>query len=60
MNVNPFQYTMNSLPLYIFTAIRSGQPTDIARGFGAASILLALVLLLFAITRWLARTRVGR
>jgi phosphate transport system permease protein len=50
---------MNSLPLFIFTAVRSGQPLFISRGFGAASILLALVLVLFAVTRWLARIRVG-
>jgi phosphate transport system permease protein len=59
MNVDPVHYTMNSLPLYIFTAVRSGQPVYIIRGFAAASILLALVLLLFAVTRWLARTKVG-
>jgi phosphate transport system permease protein len=59
MNYDPFNYTMNSLPLYIFTAVRSGQPVYIMRGFAAASILLALVLLLFAVTRFLARTKVG-
>jgi phosphate transport system permease protein len=56
---NPIDGSMNSLPLYIFAAVRSGQPIYIARGFGAASILLGLVLLLFAVTRWLARPRVG-
>jgi phosphate transport system permease protein len=59
LNGNPLHYTMNSLPLFIFTAVRSGQPLFISRGFGAASILLALVLVLFAVTRWLARIRVG-
>jgi phosphate transport system permease protein len=58
LNGDPFHQNMNSLPLYIFTAVRSGQPTYIARGFGAAVVLLALVLLLFAITRRLARTKV--
>lgn len=60
MNLDPFNYTMNSLPLFIFTAVRSGQEQYIERGFGAASILLALVLVLFAVTRWLARTKVGK
>ena len=59
INLDPFENTMNSLPLYIYFAVRSGQPLEIARGFAAASILLALVLLLFAATRWLARSRVG-
>jgi phosphate transport system permease protein len=59
LNGNPFNYNMNSLPLFIFTAVRSGQPAFIARGFAAASVLLGLVLVLFALTRWLARTRVG-
>lgn len=58
LNGNPLEYAMNSLPLFIFSAVRSGQPNYIARGFGAATILLALVLLLFAVTRWLARSRV--
>jgi phosphate transport system permease protein len=58
-NKNPFKGTMNSLPLYILTAVRSGEPKFIERGFGAASVLLALVLILFAIARRLARQRVG-
>jgi phosphate transport system permease protein len=59
MVVNPFPAQMNSLPLFIYTGARSGEPDFIARAFGAAGILLALVLVLFAVTRWLARTRVG-
>jgi phosphate transport system permease protein len=59
-NDNPLQYTMNSLPLFVFSAVRSGQPTYVQRGFGAASILLALVLLLFVVARRLARQRSGR
>ncbi len=59
-NANPFEQPMNSLPLFVFAAVRSGQPTFIARGFGAAAVLLALVLVLFVITRVLARQRTGR
>lgn len=59
-NTNPFENPMNSLPLYILFAVRSGQPEYIVRGFGAAAVLLGLVLLLFVITRLLARQRVGR
>jgi phosphate transport system permease protein len=56
-NANPFGDSMNSLPLYIYTAVRSGQPIFIERGFGAASVLLALVLVLFIVARRLARQR---
>lgn len=58
-NKNPFKGSMNSLPLYILTAVRSGEPKFIVRGFGAAAVLLALVLILFAVARRLARQRVG-
>ena len=59
-NVNPFKDPMNSLPLYIFSAIRSGQPNAIARGFGAAAVLLGLVVVLFVIARLLARPKATR
>ncbi len=58
-NTNPFSDPMNSLPLYIFSAVRSGQPNFIARGFGAAAVLLALVMVLFVIARLLARPKAG-
>ena len=58
-NTDPFSQPMNSLPLYIFAAVRSGQPVFIERGFGAASVLLALVMLLFVTARLLARPRKG-
>jgi phosphate transport system permease protein len=51
---------MNSLPLYIFTAVRSGEPRFIERGFGAAIALLLFVLLLFFTARYLSRPRVSR
>ncbi|MGI8666065.1 MAG: phosphate ABC transporter permease PstA [Jatrophihabitans sp.] len=56
-NDNPVNQQMNSLPLFIFSAVRSGQTTFIARGYGAAALLLGLVLTLFVITRVLARDR---
>jgi len=58
-NKDPFKGGMNSLPLYILTAVRSGEPKFIVRGFGAASVLLALVLILFAVARRLARQKTG-
>lgn len=60
LNTNPFDNPMNSLPLYILFAVRSGQTVYIARGFGAAALLLLIVLVLFAVTRFLARDKVGR
>ena len=57
LNLNPFQNPMNSLPLFTFSAVRSGEPLYIARGFGAASVLLAAVLMLFVLIRFLARDR---
>ncbi len=58
-NNNPFKSDMNSLPLYILTAARSGEPKFVVRGFGAASVLLGLVLILFVVARRLARQKTG-
>jgi phosphate transport system permease protein len=58
-NDNPFNNPMNSLPLYILTAVRSGEPRFIARGFGAGIVLLLLVLILFGIARFLSRSKVA-
>jgi phosphate transport system permease protein len=60
LNVNPFKDPMNSLPLFTFSAVRSGEPNYITRGFGAASVLLIVVLLLFVVIRFLTRERRGR
>jgi phosphate transport system permease protein len=56
-NDNPFSEPMNSLPLYVYSAVRSGEPTYIERGFGAASVLLTIVVILFVVARLLARQR---
>ncbi len=60
LNADPTHHTMNSLPLYVYSAVRSGEPLYIARGYGAASVLLALVLILFVVARRLARQKGGR
>jgi phosphate transport system permease protein len=57
---NPTGTVMNSLPLFIYTDVRSGEPVAIARAFAAATVLLGLVLVLFVIARLLARPRTGR
>ncbi|CAN5513245.1 phosphate ABC transporter permease PstA [soil metagenome] len=54
---NPADGAMNSLPLFIYTNVRSGDPTAIQRAYGAAFVLLALVLVFFIIARLLARPR---
>jgi len=57
LNLDPTNEPMNSLPLFVFTAVRSGEPLYIARGYGAAALLLLLVLVLFVLTRLLAHRR---
>jgi phosphate transport system permease protein len=56
-NYDLLHHNMNSLPLFVYLGIKSGQPLYIDRAYGAASALLALVLTLFIITRFLARGR---
>ena len=51
LNVNPMQDPMVSLPLAIFQFVKSPEPTMIARGFGTAAVLMAVVLTLFVIAR---------
>jgi phosphate transport system permease protein len=51
LNVNPLSGPMVSLPLATFTFAGSPEKTMIARGFGAAAVLLVLVLVLFALAR---------
>lgn len=51
MNANPFSGPMISLPLQVFELVRSPEPNMIARGFGAAAVLLVLVLGLFLVAR---------
>ncbi|MGW1004839.1 phosphate ABC transporter permease PstA [Streptomyces sp. NPDC002520] len=51
LNADPTSGPMVSLPLAVFNFVKSPQPAMIARGFGAAAVLMALVLVLFAIAR---------
>ncbi|MFL6157152.1 MAG: phosphate ABC transporter permease PstA [Marmoricola sp.] len=57
MNWNPFHNPMNSLPLYIYSAVSSGEPRYEIRGYAAAVVLLAIVLGLFLLARLVARGR---
>ncbi|MEI7778106.1 MAG: phosphate ABC transporter permease PstA [Actinomycetes bacterium] len=51
LNLNPFSGPMVSLPLLTFELVKSPQHNYIARGFGTAFVLLALVLVLFIVAR---------
>ncbi|GAB3785547.1 phosphate ABC transporter permease PstA [Nocardioides ungokensis] len=57
---NPSDGVMNSLPLYIYSTVRSGEPAAITRAFAAATVLLTLVLVLFVTARLVARPRGNR
>jgi phosphate transport system permease protein len=59
-NANPLSEPMNSMPLFIYSAVRSGEPNFIARGYGAAALLLILVVGLFVVTRFIARDKSSR
>jgi phosphate transport system permease protein len=60
LNYDPLHNWMNSLPLFIYSGFQSGEQLYAARLWGAASVLLTLVLLLFVAARFLARSRPGR
>ena len=51
LNTNPTADPMISLPLQVFTFIKSPEPNFIARGFGTAAVLLIVVLVLFGLAR---------
>lgn len=59
-NKNPLKNEMNSLPLYVYSNARNGLTLSYDRAFGAASVLLLIVLVLFVATRLLARQRVSK
>ena len=51
LNTDPLHGPMMSLPLAVFTLIKSPQPAMQERAFGTALVLMALVLVLFATAR---------
>ena len=58
MNTNLNHEPMNSLPLFIYDAVRRPDGLTIqARGYGGATLLLLMVLVLFVTTRFLARDK---
>lgn len=51
LTFNPLR-GLNSLPLMAYTSVQEPESVEIARGFGAASLLLVLVVVLFTLARW--------
>lgn len=58
-NLNPFSGPMVSLPFATFTLVKSPEATQIARGFGAAAVLMTLVFVLFLLARILGGKGAG-
>jgi phosphate transport system permease protein len=56
-NSDPLNNPMNSLPLFIFDSVGSGEPRLEQRGFAAATVLLVIVVALFLTARLIARGR---
>ncbi|HKE69040.1 MAG TPA: phosphate ABC transporter permease PstA [Nocardioidaceae bacterium] len=59
LNLNATEGPMVSLPLLTFSLSRSPEEVEILRAFGAASILLAMVLIMFAVARAVVSTNKG-
>jgi phosphate transport system permease protein len=59
LTFKPVGVPMNSLPLFIYTSYTTHEPLALDRGFGAAAVLLTLVLLLFVVIRVLVRDKKG-
>ncbi|QMU71536.1 phosphate ABC transporter permease PstA [Streptacidiphilus sp. P02-A3a] len=51
VNANPFSGWQTSLPLYIYETVREPADVQRVRAFGAALVLIALVLVLFTVAR---------
>ncbi|MEU4507431.1 phosphate ABC transporter permease PstA [Streptomyces sp. NPDC024089] len=60
INGDPLSGPQVSLPLATFEFVKSPEPTMIARGFGTAAVLMALVLVLFVVARVIGGRGPGR
>ena len=54
VNTNPLNGPQSSLPLFAFQRVRAALPTQIARGWAGALVLIVLVLCLFTLARAVA------
>jgi phosphate transport system permease protein len=60
LNADPTSGPMMSLPLAVFTFVKSPEPAMVSRAFGTAVVLMALVLVLFATARALGGRGAGQ
>jgi len=60
MNWNPFSGNQDSLPLTVFGLIRQPNANQVSRAWGAALVLMTLVLLLFLLARAIGARGPGR
>ncbi|HET6153732.1 MAG TPA: phosphate ABC transporter permease PstA [Marmoricola sp.] len=60
LNTNPVHGPMVSLPLAVFEFVKSPEPNMVARAFGAAVVLMLLVLVLFVSARILGAQDVAK
>jgi phosphate transport system permease protein len=54
VNTNPLEGPQSSLPLFAFQRVRAALPTQIARGWAGALVLIVIVLSLFTLARAVA------
>lgn len=59
MNANPFSGWQTSLPLFVYESVREPQATMIQRAFGAALVLMLLILVLFTLARMIGGAAPG-
>jgi phosphate transport system permease protein len=59
MNADPFSGWQTSLPLFVYESVREPEPAMIQRAFGAALVLMCLILVLFTIARVAGGTAPG-
>lgn len=60
MNTDPFHNPMNSLPLFVYASVISGNPNAEVRAYAAATVLLIVVLTLFILARLFVKERKAR
>jgi phosphate transport system permease protein len=57
MNANPFKDPQDSLPLFVYANVQKPSVAAEQRGFAGALVLIAVVLALFAVARFVGRDR---
>jgi phosphate transport system permease protein len=57
VNTDPTKGAQSALPLFIYQRVRNAVPSQVARGWAAALVLIALVLILFTLARLIGRLR---